>query len=373
MDKKGLVIVYDAHTVQQFAWYYYTYGKNKKWEALCLPDGYRGVYTDVPCENMGIFENVIKNETEFLSLKLTKKFALICEMIVFFLIGKRKQCAKNILNRYVNNIDDYDEIIAICETGFISGLCALLANEKTVSYLDDGLGDYDPRDRWMNGFKKSSFTYWQSFVMNRMGYGCKGRFYFKPTKNCYKYCAVPNEMKYRNYKELRNFDMSKTDIAAYDSALERAYPGLNEVDFDAVDAVFFSDNLEVFSTNYQEYYNKCTEAIGKENKTVLLKRHPRDGAKYVFPDDVKVIEVDNAIPAELMLPYLKGKKLYFSIFSSIIIFMQQYSYEANVFYSDKLYEENLSDKNAPWRFISKKETVDLCDRFSADHFKLIEV
>ena len=372
-EKRGLVIVYDPHNLQQFTWYYFTYAQDKKWDALCLPNGYKGAYMEPYCLKIGIFEKVMKGEMEYISLGLGKKLSLICMMMGYYLVGKREQCAKKILNEYVGDIDRYDEIVCLCDTGFISGLCAMLGKEKTVSYLDDGQGEYEPRTKWSNYYKKSSATYWQSLVLTRMGYSCKGRFYFEPTKYCYKYCAVPEEMAYRNYRELRSFDMSNTDVPAYNAALMKTYSELENIDFQNIDAIFFTDNLEVYSSNFQEYYDKCTNVIARENKVVLLKRHPRDGAVYNFPQDVTVIEVDNAIPAEIILPYITGKKIYFSDFSSIIIFMQQYKYEYNIFYSEKLYQENHSDKKTIADFRSKEKMIELCDRFSRDRYILIDV
>ena len=369
---KGLVIIYDPHSLQQFIWYYFTYGTGKKWDALCLPNGYKGTYMEPYCRKTGLFDTIIKDDTEYMSLGLFRKFKLICKMTGYYIVGKRKLCAKRILNEYVGSIDDYDEVVALCDIGFISGLCALLGDEKTISYLDDGLGDYNYRDKWSNTYKKTSLMYWQGFVMSRMGYGCAGRFYFKPTEKCIKYCAVPEEMKYRNYKEIRSFDMSNTDVDGYNNTLRRTYVGLSDIDFDSVDAVFFTDNLEVFSPNYQDYYDKCSRIIGGKHRTVLLKKHPRDGATYSFPDGVRVIEVDNEIPAEIILPYLKGKQIYFSIFSSIIIFMQQYNYSYSILYSSQMYQDNISNPKSTWHFHSKERVLDLCRRFSTNEYNIIE-
>jgi len=372
-NKKGLVIVYDSHTLQQFIWYYFTYGNGKKWDALCLPNGYKGAYMEQYCKKCGIFEEVFRGDVEYLSLELSKKLSLFCMMTGYYLVGKRKKCAKKILNSYIGDIDRYDEIVALCDTGFISGLCAMLGREKLVSYLDDGGGDYNVRTRWSNAYKKTSPIYWQSLLLDRMGYSCKGRFYFEPTKYCVKYSVVPEEMPYRNYKEIRNLDMGNTDIKAYNDTILLTYPELNNINFTDIDAVFFTDNLEVYSEHYQEYYDKCTKIIGGENKTILLKRHPRDGAKYVFPENVTVIEVDNAIPAEVILPYIGGKKIYFSYFSSIIIFMQQYGYTYRVFYSQQFYEANRAQKESSHFFPSREGVYELCNKFTKNGFEMVDI
>ena len=52
---KGLAVIYDPHNLYQFVWYYCNHGKQKKWDALSLPNGGRGEYMHSFCEDTGIF------------------------------------------------------------------------------------------------------------------------------------------------------------------------------------------------------------------------------------------------------------------------------------------------------------------------------
>lgn len=372
-EKRGLVIVYDPHSLQQFVWYYCTYGQDIKWDALCLPNGYKGSYMDTYCVRTGVFENVFKGETDYLEMPFINKVALFLKMFGYYVIGKRKKCATEILESYVTDFGQYDECVAICETGFISGLLTMFGDEKKVSFLDDGLGEYVPRTKWSNTYKKTSSTYWQSFFLTRMGYSCKGRFYFEPTKYCYKYSSVTKEMLYTNYKVMEDFDMTNTNIALYDELLSKAYPNIEHIDFDDVDTVFFTDNLECFSGKAQEYYDKCVKYIEKNARSVLIKRHPRDDGKYDFAEGIRVQEVDSDVPAELILGRIQGKQIYFSYFSSIIIFMQQYGYEYNIMYSEDIYQDNLTSKTGTWHFPSREKVEGYCKRFSGDKYNFIDL
>ena len=63
LESKGLILVYDPHNLYQFLWYYCTYGKDMKWDALCLPNEGKGEYMSAYCKRVGIFEQVYSDET----------------------------------------------------------------------------------------------------------------------------------------------------------------------------------------------------------------------------------------------------------------------------------------------------------------------
>ena len=102
-EKRGLVIVYDPHSLQQFVWYYCTYGQDIKWDALCLPNGYKGAYMDTYCVRTGVFENVFKGETDYLEMPFINKVALFLKIFGYYVIGNRKKCSNEILLSYVKD------------------------------------------------------------------------------------------------------------------------------------------------------------------------------------------------------------------------------------------------------------------------------
>lgn len=371
-QKRGLAIIYDPHNLQQFIWYYCTYGKEIVWDALCLPNGRKGTYMESYCERAEIFSNIRVDDIEPLTMSFSNKLKYFVQMFFYYVIGRRRQCCKKILNQYVDDIDQYDVLTTICDSGFVSGLLALLGKEKDVIYFDDGAGDYFPRYRWRSPYLKFSFASVQGFLLALMGYSCHGRFYFEPTKYCYKYSAVTDKMEYRNYKEMRDLDISKTDLLQYNTILNKVYPKIREIDFDAVDVVFFTDSTYTFTDNYLKYDNDCARYIGERYKSVLVKRHPGDFSKIEFGEGVKVQEVDREIPAELLFSFLKGKKIVFMWISSIIIFMQPYNYKYSLLYLNDLYEENKKTRSID-KYVSKKEFCEYCDRFSEGKYEIIEI
>ena len=328
------------------------------------------------CERSGIFNSVLSGEIDYMLISLAGKLALVLRMIWYFITFRRTVFAKKVLNEYVGDIDQYDEIACLCDSGFVTGLCALLGNEKKVSYFDDGLGDYYERHRWKSPYLRSVSVYLQSIVLAKMGYACNGRFYFEPTKYSYKYSAITEKMLYRNYKEMKDIDFSVTDMELYNSIIERTYPSLKDIKWDEFDVVFFTTDLDVFSPdNYKIYGSMYADHISKAygGKTVLLKRHPKDSIRYSFRNDISVYEIDSDIPAELILPYISGKKIVFSYFSSMIIFMYPYGYSFDIMHSDKLYEENLKSSKAVVYYGSGADMKKFCDRFSEGKYKIVEI
>lgn len=372
--KKGLVVIYDPHSLHQFIWYKCTYGLEKRWDALCLPNDYMGMYMDTYCNRAGVFDQIFTGTINYIQLPMKEKAMLFAKMCFYYIIGKRRRCCKKILDEYVGDIDNYDELIAICDTGFVSGLFALLGKEKKVVYLDDGAGEYNKRSRWKNAYKISSGVYWQSFFMACMGYGCKGRFYFGPTKWCYKYSAVTSEMKYTNYKEMLNlFDMSSTDISLYEDLLNRIYPDIKKLDFESAEAIFFTDPMSAFWENYQKYVDECIRYIGNRYKSIIIKKHPKDTATYDFGSDVKVQIVDNEIPAELILDRIKGKNIVFNCISSIIIFMRPYKYKFEILYSDKMYEGSIRSSVSKMKYVPYEKVLNYCEKFAKGYYKIVNI
>lgn len=371
-ETKGLAIIYDPHSLQQFLWYYFTYAKDVQWDALCLPNGYKGTYMTGYCQKARIFKQIYRGNIDYLEMGIIDKLILFIQMIWHWATNSKSVFAKKVFDSYVDNVDEYNEIISLCDTGFVSGLSALLWQEKKISFCDDGLGDYAPRTTWSSHYKKSSFTYLQGLLMSFMGYGCKGRFYFEPTKYCYKYSAITSEMKYHNYKYMLDMDMSKTDIDGYNCVLRNIYSELYNINFCGASAIVFTDKMDVFSKKYQVYYDKCTSYISERHMSCLLKKHPRDDATYKFNRNVAVVEIDSRVPAEVLLPFIHGKKIFFLMFSSIIIFMNQYKYSYEVFYSEKFYNENKQER-AGWKFHSREELVNYCERFSKGKYTIIDL
>lgn len=358
---KKLAVIYDPHNLLQFIWYYSTYGKDKEWDALCLRNQSKGVYMDRYCVNSGIFRNVYSYDEGYQDKNIVDKGLLLFRMFLFALCGKRKKMCRNIVGQYIN-VDDYDEIVILTESGIVNGAFMVLGDEKNIVMLEDGAGDYVEKGNiqlikhFFNGYT------WAGFVLSKLGYACPGhRFHLKSSKYCDKYCSFPEKISKNEYKNVKKlFDYEQTDLQLYNDVLKKIYPNLNNIDFDRVDAVLFTSDLNLFTRNAQPLIAKTIKYISEKYKNVLIKKHPADLTKYDFPSGIDVQEVDESLPGEILLPYIKGKRVVIYCPTSLVIYMQ-----GNENTIDYLYLKELIKSDGKVDYFSKEMAVNYLQSFNA--------
>lgn len=338
---KGLAIIYDPHNLYQFIWYYCTYGLDKKWDALCLPNGFKGQYMDSYCEKSGVFENIYADDKDFLAVPLGSQLKLFLQMFGYAIIGQQKCFCREFLNKYVN-IDDYDEINIMTDVGLVSGLAVGLGSQKKVVIMEDGVGDYLERS-FKKLFKEFFHLHtWKGFLLAFLGYSNIGHvFPLRSTRFCTKFSSHPNLMKYTRYASMRKlYDFTATDMTVFNPAIERIYGAISKFDFSSYDAVIFTEPLEDYFSNTEKYYRMIEKYISENTKCVLLKKHPREKWKFTFSNDIQADVFDQSIPAEVMIPYLKNKLLIFAPSSSIMLYLDNESNRVrSLYFSEALSNE----------------------------------
>ena len=293
-------------------------------------------------------------------------------MAGYFLIGQQKRFCRKLLNQHVN-LDDYNELVVISNTGIIVGACIVLGQEKNVIILDDGISEYTERPKWLPLNRMKSAYNRQGFIMAKMGYCSPGWFYFGPEKYCVKYSAHPEKMIYRNYKEIRQlFAEEGTDQALYETIIRRVYPALDELNLNGVDAVFLTRPLNDFVTDYQKYLNRFEAFVNEHYHNVLIKKHPRETLSYQFASHVNCSEINSAIPAEVMLPYLKNKDIYMVSGCAIALYMKAFGLHFDVISFDGMYEESLySETN--FYAMNDDELIEFCEKFASGSYDIVKL
>ncbi len=367
--KKGLAVVYDPHNLYQFVWYYCNRGKAKHWDALCLPNGYKGEYMHSYCEAAGIFDKVYRDDTDFSTLSAGKKLLTFLQMCGYFVLGRQKNFCRKLLNQYIN-CDDYDEMVVIGDMGVVSGACIALGQEKEVVILEDGVPDYQRRPKIIQPAQVLSWYSWQGFILASMGYCSPGRFQLKTNRNCIKYCSHPEKMKYRDYKELRRlYEGLETDQELFNGIVARIYPTIDEIDFENINAVLLTRPLFDYVINYKPYKERVERYISRKYGYILLKKHPREKEKYEFSQKNTVREVDNAIPAEALLSRLTGKEIILISASAILLYVKPFGLHCTILDPEGIYEESKRSNtmlNAP----SLKEIQEFCDKFAEGYYTI---
>lgn len=371
-QKKGLAIIYDPHNLYQFIWYYCNEGKDGEWDALCLPNGYKGEYMHSYCENAGVFKHIYKDDTNYSILPVSKKITEFLGMFAYFAIGRRHACCRKIINRFVNE-KEYDEIVIIADVGLVSGACCSLGKEKEIIILEDGIGDYSTRKKWIPRGRLLSPYNWEGWMLSKMGYCSPGWYELKPDKNCIKYSSHPEKMKYRNYKEIRRlYEENGTDLELLRQIEKKLYPDIGKYSLEDVDAIILTRPLKDYVDDDEKYVKRLEEYINDHYKSVLVKRHPRDNTSYQFDSNVQSIEINNEIPAEVLLPYFKGKEVVVVSTSAVMLYTDVYGIHCKVAFFKGMHEEN-DQSNASYQFPTYDETDRFCKTYLNDRYEIIQL
>lgn len=336
--KRGLFVCYDPHALMQFLQFYCMNDFPAEWDVLCLPVEDGQEYMHSFCEKAEIFKNIFIGNVEYKNLSFFKKLGLFLYMFFFAIIGLRKRCCKNIMDKYVKNINQYDILCSNTDTGFISGILASFGKEKDVIYFEDGQLDYFVyRLRWKSVFY-SLFSKMniQCVIMARLGYFAKGAIYFNQTRFCIKYATHINKLSYRNYKEIKEFKFSSLQIAKICSIYKKIYPELSTLDFCNGQVIFFTTSLNPCNNRVKQNNEKIVKYLNNTSKILYIKKHPRDKSEYNFSSNIEVMEIPNAIPAEILFPFLNNNLCYFMDASSILISIKKYVSKIYIFHIKEL-------------------------------------
>jgi len=371
--QRGLVVIYDPHALMQFLQFYCMDNhRDIEWDVLCLPKEDGRQEMDGYCEKTGIFNRIYVSDVEFKSLSIMKKLKLFIPMMFYALFGKQKTIVRKIYNSMVEDIDAYDYYAANTESGFMSGMMASFAKEKKTVFFEDGSADYlIERKKWKSYYKNLSFDNFQCILMAKLGYFGKGYTYFEPTKNCYKYASIPEELSYKNYRQIFRFELDEDQNEHYKALLNKLYPEVDEYkNIPSGCNLVFTIPLSPDNAYKNEFVEKFQEYINTHSTEIYLKRHPRDTQQYTFSDRVTVHEIPQNIPAEVIFPYFKGNYCYMMEPDSLLLNMSSFDFYVNVlFCQEYVSEERRLHDN--WRC---KEAFDsYCKRFVKDKYEITDL
>ena len=369
--QRGLVVIYDPHALMQFLQFYCMDDhKEIEWDVLCLPKEDGKQEMDGYCEKTGIFKRIFTSDVEFQRLSIVNKLKLFIPMLFYALFGKQKSIIRKIYNTMVDDVDAYDYYAANTESGFMTGMLASFAKEKTTLYFEDGAADYMiERKKNQSIFKKGSFLDFQCVLMAKLGYFGKGYTYFEPTRECVKYASVPNELSYKNYKIIVKFDLSEAENDVYKSILKKVYPELSDYDNISKECkIVFTVPLFTDNKYCHDAERRFEEYISEHASQIYLKKHPRDQQIYRFSEHVQVHEVPQDIPAEMLFPYFKDCECYMMEPDSLLINMGQFNIFADVLCFKDYVNEELVLRDS-WLNIEQYEKM--CNRFIKDHYNVV--
>ena len=333
MLKKGLALIYNPHNLLEFIWYSCTYAKDTEWDALCLPSGHMGEYMSAYCEKSGMFKTIFASDKNYSQAGMKEQLGAFASMFGCFITARRAAYCKKVLNRYVDDIDSYDELVVLNDIG-------LVGREKDVVILEDGVGDYVEKSNKRLLKYLLSGREWRGWLLANMGYSNSEHNYPLATaKYARKFNSKPDKMKFREYKSIEKlFDFQNTDVDRYNGIVEKVYSDIDLKQIEAADAIVFTTNVGDFTANPGPFIKSFEDYMSARCDSIMIKKHPRDSGDYTFGAEHSVYELSPQYPAEVILPFIKDKQIYFMFPSSVLLYMDD-SDSCHCFYFEKLYED----------------------------------
>ncbi|MBQ4312727.1 MAG: hypothetical protein IJC18_00830, partial [Clostridia bacterium] len=300
------------------------------------------------------FSRIIECPYNYQTYSLADKIKLFLPRLGNFLIGRRKVYCRELIDSLTGG-ERYDIHVVPSDYGIYSG--AVIANAKTdnVVILEDGTGDYLPRPKWFILKRLNNPNDIAGFLLAKMGYcNSANNYRLHDTNYCVKYSSMPNEMIYRDYKEINPlFDFTHTDTEQYNSLISRTFFDGCKCDLSRVDAVFFTAALTDFGGENDKFYAATEQYLDSaySGANILLKLHPRDTHEYVSRSNTFDLSVRDYVPAEVIITAIKDKPALLMFPSTVIFALNAVGADYKI-----LYYKELSKLNPKYDYFFRTKT-----------------
>lgn len=313
--KQALAVVAGPYRFYQVLWLY-TQFPEYEWSILLLPYGNGDkVVNDIhaKCDKLGIFKQIFHSNMIGQNSGLLKQGMMFLKMFAYYLIGKKNKFMEKIILSQTNGTE-FDVFFVGCEYSIIEGAIIGLAAEKDVYIFEEGMSDYTSRKKYP-AFRLKEII---SFVVTKMGYFSPYEcFELDNTKLCIKYSSMPNALKDRNYKKVRQLFEGKEE--EYRKILETIY-AIDYTMMKKYDVILFTTVSDESVERDKKYIQDVHDWLGQKykGKKVLIKKHPRDRALYNWKDLECECTMEE-IPAEVIIQYITNQKVILLKTSTLLI------------------------------------------------------
>lgn len=369
--KQAVVILYSPKELMDFTWYYCKYGNDYDWIAVCPPYGDSDAYMIELCRNSGLFSQVLVDKRNFMLMSMKDKAFLFLKMVGFFCVGQRKKLCRKIIKESIGDIK-YDLAVIPCDYGILPGAFLAEARERKTVIMEDGVGDYNERSKW--GILKRLNKPYDiiGFLLAKMGYANTAfRYRMRNTQYCVKFASYPEQLMYRDYMAINKLkDMTGISEETYDNLIEKIF---------GVDKETYVGDVIIFTASFDNFVDDESGALAATEKfinseyaerTVILKKHPRDDKVYRFNKDIKVIEVDKNLPAEIFLNKIKVEHCFYMYPSAVILTFQKQREEFKIFYYDCIEKCN---RNGNFVYDYKKQFEESMNTYNFKDDRIIKI
>ena len=281
-DDKVLVVLTNQYMFMQLLWYYSKYP-----EGICEVIILKFVDVDLmnsmyqKCVKCGFFTRIMTCESSIYGQKLLNKIIVMLRYLFQYITQQREKSDKKFLKGIVGE-GRYKKVIIQSTHDSVSTAIINAMSDSILVCLEDGMGDYLPVKGMKECFKLSHFSLFKSNILqlsafmlakmnvaNVAAYGYQ--FQLRYDAQLIKYCSLPDKMKYRNYKEIKQlFDNDSREIAVSENELS-----LKQQEYDVI---VFSTAFADFGDCEELYYSTLQDWLKKNYKgrKILFKPHPRE-------------------------------------------------------------------------------------------------
>lgn len=285
-DDKVLVVLTNQYMFMQLLWYYSKYPEGI-WEVIILKFGDKDLMNFMyqKCADCGFFTRIMICESSIYGKKLLNKIIVMFRYLFQYITRRREKSDKKFIKGIVGE-GAYKKVIIQSTHDSVSTAIINAMSDSILVCLEDGMGDYLPVKRigeWLKlshfSLSKSNILQLSAFMLAKMNvanvaaYGYQ--FQLKYDDQLIKYCSLPDKMKYKNYKEIKQlFDNDSREIAVSENECSLKKQGYG--------VIVFSTNFSDFGNCEEAYYSTLQDWLKKKykGKKILFKPHPREQCRF---------------------------------------------------------------------------------------------
>ncbi len=318
-EDRVLVAIPNQYMLFQTKWYHSMYPEGI-WEAVIIPftvgnTGKRIVnimYNE--CLKCGFFSNVYVVENGRMDLPVLEKIKIVVNYFFLNLFRKRDLYDKKLIES-ITGKTDYKKIIVHSRCNSIENtfINIGIGTKKILICMEEGLSDYAPLFHIRNVVNWEQILYFILAKLNIMNFVSHGYQYrMKCDSSIIKYSSLPDKLKYRNYKKIKQLFADETERK------QKPEAGIREAEkkYDLI--IFSAPFVENYHADY--IYEFLHKWLKKEyaDKAILIKPHPREEYPYQW-DDLNVKADYMSISGEEVLDLFPETPLLFLSVSTLLL------------------------------------------------------
>lgn len=338
--KKTLVVISNQNMLSQFEWYHSMH-QSDKCDAIIVNYDSNQLLEIMKkrCQDSKQFKNIYVYDNLLSDKGVIAKVLLLLKYIMLNLFGKKQRYDLKLIEN-VTGETDYQKVIVPCN--YIT-FCVAAINafqEAEIICFEDGFSDYT---EFVDKFRFISFEFtlkWLLAKLDVLNYNCETyRFAMKNDYRMVKYCSLPERMKYRGYKEIRELFKNR-EIANREKTFIEKYAHYDLVIFTTIFPWLNEQNAMYC---YESFHGWLCQNY--QYKSILIKKHPKDTYKYEW-SDLEIDICDETISGEELIQILPECEIILCFSSALLFELQRNNKNYHILYykniDNRAYVESLN-------------------------------